>query len=518
MPFPLPTMAESRDMLVALGIALFPELNFGSDRSYHGNWATFLAAAMTQLHFHGQTAQLDLHPLTAGDGKPIGDWMTAVTLPPKTATPARKGSAGRIQGNAGATVISGTQMVHAQTGLIFAVANPTIVTIPGVVGVDPDSFVDADIVGVDVGSQTRIKKGQVLNFLSAPPGIQANVVLQLDLDEDGFDAEQFGSKRRRFLAVMSESRSGGSAADFVSWVEQSLAAVSIGYSFPNRAGDGTIDVAGFYAASGADRALTLTDRDAVTAYIRTKAPFQVAGVGSGLRTLLTVPDPQRVEIAVTTNGIQAFAFDWIDGGVTTVAGYNPTTRELQFAGGSLPASLRAGHGLVLDGTGSGSGVNAQDGAQHRIESISAVDKVILESPGPVVTPLSTDKIWSGGPLTTPLRDAVIAHLNGEIVYAGRGSVPLPASKAAPNVPGGPSIIGLDELAEGIGPANPGQKYGSWQGGILLGTLFKICTYKAGVANIAVISPSSDYQPLDDGFPNDAQIHYVTPAVVLIRRA
>ena len=516
MPFDLPAMSDTRDMIVALGKALFPGLNFGSTLSYHGKWATFLAGAVTQLHSHVDSAQRDLHPLTAGDGKPINDWGFAFQVLRKQATPARKSAAGRVRGEAAAEVDPATQLRHPQTGLLFQIANVTTVTIPGVAGVDPDSFVDADIVGVDKGSATRLKAGEALNFLSSIPGIEGEVILQKDLDEDGFDEEQFGSYRGRVLSTMSQTPSGGNQNDFVRWAKEALASVSTAFAYPNRNGRGTIDVVAFYAASGTSRALSTQDRDTVLQYIKTKAPFQVSGTGGGLRVLTTVADPQTIELRVTTTGVLAFAFDWQ--GNPSVAGYNATTRALQFSG-ALPASLRAGHRLILVGTVTGSGVNAQDGREYRIESIASSDTVILEK-APPTAPAANDFIFPGGPLVTPIRDAIVAHLNGEIVYAGRGQVPIPESKAAPVVPTGQSIIGLDVLAEGIGASNPDGKYGSWAGGIVLATLFKISTYQAGVRRVEIVSPADDYEPLDDPGPppNNAQIHYVTPSVVIVRSA
>jgi hypothetical protein len=135
-----------------------------------------------------------------------------------------------------------------------------------------------------------------------------------------------------------------------------------------------------------------------------------------------------------------------------------------------------------------------------------------------VAPVATDLIHSGGPLVSPIRNAIVAHLNGEIVYAGKGLTPVPASSAAPVDPNGPSIIGLDILADAIGPSNPLGVYGAWSGAILLSTLFRIATYKAGVRKVTIVSPVADYEPVDDAFPLDAQIHYVTPSAVIVRSA
>lgn len=436
MPFPIPSLSKFRDLVVAFGKALFPSADYGSTQSYHGRRATYIAAAATSLHAHVDSVQRDVHPLTAGEGKPINDWCEAVGLPLKTATPARKAAAGRIRGLAAATVTSGEQLKDENSGLIYEVTQN--VTIPA------GLFFDADIAAVDTGSKTRIKAGTVLKFINLVTDIETTVVLQLDLDEDGFDDEQFGSKRARFLATMQQTSSGGNQADLVKWTIASLNSVATGFAYPNRAGKGTIDVVGFYNASGSARSLTPDDRDAVKLYIQTVAPFQIAGDGGGLRVLSTVADPRDIEILLEPNGQAAFSFQWDDSSAPAVLSWNGTTRELHFAT-TLPASLRAGHSLTFKGVAS-----SQDGREFKIESISDTDKVILEKI-PAVAPVATDLIYSGGPLVTPVRDAIIAHLNGETVYAGRGLVPLAASAVA-------SPIGLDILAEGVGPANPAGKY------------------------------------------------------------
>lgn len=511
MTFPNPSPEEMRELIVALGHALFPDQNFGSRFSYHGKQATFFSGATSQLHFHTLSAESDLHPLTAGDGKPINDWGSALGLPRKAATSARKSSAGRIRGLGGSTINPGTQLRHEQTGLLFQISNGSIITLPGIVGAD--SFFDADIAGIDTGTQTRLDKGQVLVFVGGPPsGCQSKVVLQLNLDEDGFDDEQFGAYRARVLEIMSSTPSGGSAGDFERWAKQSLASVVQAYAYPNRAGLGTIDIAAFHSGTGSARSLTLAERDAVKAFIQTLAPFQVAGVGGPLRILSTTASPTQVKMRVSTNGIPAFRFDFT--GQLIVLSYNATTRELRFTT-PLPTALRAGHRIIIEGVVGGSGQTAQDGRQYKIEVLSGADRVILEK-SPPTNPAANDIVWPGGPLVDRVRDAVRGHLNGETVFAGRGGVPIPASAAAPLDPDGPSLVGLDELAQGIGPANPDGRFGKWTGDILHSTLFGIAKFTAGVRNVFIDVPSADLELADFEVPNDASVPFITPSVVIVR--
>lgn len=519
MPFKIPSMDEARDFIVAFGKALFPFANIGSRRSWHGRKATYLAGAITQLHAHADSAQRDAHPLTAGDGPPIALWGDAEGVPRKGATPAHKAAAGRVRGAGGTLVPAGRQMRHEESGFIYEIQNSA--TIPGPVGVD--GFVDCDIIASasagSVGSATRLKAGEVLHFLSAPAGLQTNVVLQLDLDEDGFDAEGFGSYRGRVLAAMGQPTAGGNASDFVKWALASLNTIAAAFPYSNRAGRGTADVVVFYSGSGASRSVTSADRASVLSYIQTQAPFQVAGPNLGgvapLRVVTTIPDPRDVEILIETDGQAAYGFDWDDSPAFTVLAWQPggVTNKLQFSA-ALPSSLRAGHRLVLVGV-----ATAQDGREYTIDSIAGSDSVILVETPPVA-PAATDKIYSGGPVVTPIRDAIVAHLDGQIVYAGRGLTPLPAATAESQ---GVSIVNLDILAEGIGPANPGGKYNNpagpaWSGGIIRAALFSISKYQNGVRNVTIVTPAADYEATDDPFPNDSQIHYITPGAVVIRSA
>jgi uncharacterized phage protein gp47/JayE len=519
MPFKIPNMEETRDFLVAMGKALFPFANIGSRRSWHGRKTTYHAGAITQLHAHADSAQRDAHPLTAGDGPPIAAWGDAAGVPRKGATPAHRAAAGRVRGTGGTAATSGLQMRHEASGLIFEIQNSAV--IPGAPGVD--GFVDCDIIASEssgsVGSVTRLDAGETLNFLSTPPGLQTAVVLQLALDQDGFDSEGFGSYRGRVLAAFGQPTSGGNQSDFVKWALASLNTIAAAFDYPNRAGRGTTDVAVFYSGSGASRAVSVADRAAVLAYIQTQAPFQVAGPNLGgvapLRVIATIADPQNVEIRIEIDGQAAFLFDWDDSALFTVSAWQPggVTNKLQFSA-ALPSSLRAGHRLILVGV-----ATAQDGREYTIDSIAGSDSVILVETPPVA-PAATDKIFSGGPVVTPIRSAIVAHLDGQIVYAGRGLTPLPASTAESQ---GVSIVNLDILAQGIGPANPAGKYNnpagpSWSGGIIRASLFSIAKYQQGVRNVTIVTPASDYEATDDAFPNDSQIHYITPGAVVVRKA
>lgn len=497
MPFKVPSLVEMRDLLRAVGRHLFPDRNYGSLYSYHSKRATFVAAAVTQIHAHVDTVQKDVMPNTAADDGPIDDWGEIKGIERKGATPARKAAAGRVRGANGTAVPVDQELVHPASGLRYKIATGT--TVPSAL------FVDADIVAIDTGAQTRLLAGEVLEFVSVPVGLETEVVLQKDLDEDGTDREQFGAYRRRVLASFSDETSGGSQSDYVKWALE-VEGVAYAFAYANRAGLGTVDVVGLHSGSGAARHLNSGEREELLAYLKTKAPASVAGTPGALRVLETVSDEQDVEIVLTPNGQAANAFDWT-GGALTVLLWTAATRTLQFTA-DRPASMKAGHRLSFKGA-----VTAQDGREFKIEALSGTDSVILET-APTVAPANLDLVYSGGPLVTPIRNAIVGHMNGEIVYAGAGSVPLPESAIE-------STVGLEVLAEGIGPANPDGKYNGgvvWIGGLIEAVLAAIAMSKAGVRNVEIVAPAADYEATDDAFPNDAQIHLIVPGSVLVRGA
>lgn len=495
MAFKLPTLREARDFMIAVGQAVLPDRNFGNLRSYHARRATFLAAGMTQIHANVRSVADDVMPDTAGDGEPINRWGERILgIPRKGATAARKAAAGRVLGTPGTPVDEGEELLHEASGLRFRVAAGTLV--------GADEFVDVDIEAIDTGSATRLLRGQSLNFVVTPAGLQTAVVLQADLDEDGEDAEAFGAYRDRVLAAFSDPRAGGTQADYVAWLLE-LEGVATAYAYPNRAGLGTVDVVALHAGSGAARALDAADTAAALAHLRTKAPATLAGTGGGLRHLEVVPEATDVELVLEANGEASYAFDWT-GGPLEVLAWTAGSRTLQFTA-DRPATVKAGHRIVLKGVAS-----AQDGAELTIEALFGTDAVILEA-APAVAPAATDLAYSGGPLVTPVRDAIVAHMNGETIYAGRNRTPAPASALA-------STVGLEVLAYGIGPANPGGAYGTWIGDLLRAVIGQIAIYKGGVRNYQIAAPAADVQATDYAFPDDDQIGLIVPGAIIVRGA
>lgn len=490
MAFKIPSMSEARSFLLALGKALFPDRNYGNLRSYHAKRATFVAGAQAQLHAHVAAATDDAMPDTASDGEPLLRHGRIRKVARKGATSAHKAAAGRVIGTPGTPVPVDRELIYQSGNLQFRVMTGTVVPAGG--------SVDVDIIATSTGSATRLLAGTVLKFVSTPAGLETNVVLVRDLDEDGFDDEPYGAYRQRILDRWGSATAGGNQSDYVAW-SLLIEGISAAYAYRQRAGIGTVDVVAFHQADGAARSLTSGERAELLAHLIALAPMQLSG--GALRVLETVADSQAVELAITTNGETGYAFDWT-GGPLTVLTWTAVTRSLQFTT-DIPSSMDAGDRITLKGVGS-----AQDGREYKIEAISAADTIILEA-APAVDPVATDLVYSGGPLVTPIRDAIVGHLNGQRVYAGRNRIPYAESALA-------STVRLEVIAEGVGPANPGGIYGTWSGGIIRSVIAQIALYKAGVRNVDVTVPAADYEAEDDAFPNDDQIHFIAPASVLVR--
>lgn len=503
MAYKLPTLDETLGFLIALARGLLPTRHFGS--RFVPGWKLLktFAGLATDEHAHIAAAVAEAMPDTAtvkGGGLPrwIGIVKPGGTATLKGATPARKANAGRVRGTLAAPFTVGAQLLHRPSGLLFQINESG--SIPAAL------FLDVDIVAISTGSKTRLEKGQVLEFLQPPAGINPMVELQLGLDEDGDDQEQEGAARNRLLEALGTAASGGNQADFVAWCKAE-SGIFEAWCYPNRAGIGTTDIAAIHSGTGSARKLTAGERTTLLAKLKARSPSQVAGEGGALRILETVDQIAQIELLVTPNGEAQYAMDWDDSaGPATVLAWTAATRTLQFTT-ARPTTLKAGDRIVFKGVAS-----SHDGAPVVVESLHAdADKVILQTvpkkiDGADALPTNTDLVYAGGPLTAIIRNAILAHLNSEIVYAGPAG-PLPASVAARD---GISTTKLEILATGIGTANPSGKYGSWTGGILRGNLEKIAMYTRGVRNRNVVTPVADVEATDYEFPLDHQIGLINP--------
>lgn len=499
MAYRIPNIDETEELLVAAFRALFKGTNIGARSAYHRRRAQWLAAALTELHSHETSAGEDFMPDSA-TGTFAERWGRAWATTRKGATPARRDDALLVRGDEGTAVTSGLELVHEDSGLRFMIDGDSVIPVSGEVLVD--------VVAIDTGARTRLTAGQVLRIEAVPPGLEAECELQLDLDVGGIDEEAEAAFKRRYLDVAGEASAGGNDADYKRWMEE-LDGIDIGYSYANRAGRGTVDIAALRI--GRDRALSLSERATVLAAVQQLAPTQVSGDGGSLRVLEIVPDEQNIELAVQPTGAKDWAMDWIDQVPPEVDDWDPVTNTLTFVD-NRPATMAAGHRLCIHGIGS-----EQDGAPLRIDALISTNAVKLEDT-PIDAPVAGDIVYAAGPLTAIIRDAIIAHMRGDYVY-GDDDGPIAGAVAETERANG--TVDLKILAEPMGPANPNGKYGTWSGGIVRAVIEEFGIYCRGVRNASCIVPAADYEATDYTFTvspqNDARVGLVVPGEVLVRR-
>jgi uncharacterized phage protein gp47/JayE len=194
MAFPTRTFVDTHEFLIAHYKALNPDDDV-SVMSHNWLWLATLAAGVTDNHAHIKSNKSDLFPGTA-----LGDmlvaWSNLRGVKRKGATGARKSAAYRVFGTVLTGVPKDAELVHV-SGLLFKIGATTVV--------GPNGYVDCDISAKDVGSATRLSKGERLTLTTGIAGLEDEGELQLDMDEDGTDIESEGSLSARMVNRWSNS-------------------------------------------------------------------------------------------------------------------------------------------------------------------------------------------------------------------------------------------------------------------------------------------------------------------------
>lgn len=456
--FQVPTLDDMHAFLIALLEALLPGVST-TRTSTATLWQRTTAAAATDVHAHIDAVQADLLPDTA-EGAALDRWGAIVGRPRRGATAARKADALRIVNTTGAGVAytTGTALVHAESGLRFAISETG--TVPA------DGSKDVDVVGIDVGAQTRLDAGQVLTFQTPIVGLEEQAVLVLDLDEDGADQERDGDYRARLLARFASPPLGGADTDYEQWSLESAASIASAYVLAGRAGLGTVDVVALHTGTGTARFLTPTERSTLQAYLAARAP-----AGATVRVLETLAQSVAIEIAIQTTGEESYAWDWDDGTPLVVSSWTAGTRRLVFST-ARPSSLGPGARITIN--------NLTDtGEAHTVESLDGTDAVILAAV-PVAAPAALDTVYAASDLSIAVRAKVLEYLDA------------------------------------LGPANADGAYGSWQGSLLPSALTATAR-QPGVYDVSLISPTTAVDPADPPVPGDHQITVLVPGRVVVRR-
>ena len=132
--------------------------------------------------------------------------------------------------------------------------------------------------------------------------------------------------------------------------------------------------------------------------------------------------------------------------------------------------------MIFDSVGS-------TGKEFVIEAIDGGDplKFTLVDDLPFA-PVVADPIYSGGPITADIRNAVVA------------------------------------LFDALGPANPdATSFGPWEGNLRLSNLFETIQTVDGVLDSAILDPVANVEATDFQFPDDTKVELLIPGKILIRR-
>jgi uncharacterized phage protein gp47/JayE len=469
MAFQTPTFAETAAFIVAAFARLFPEDDV-SATSFNFLWCLTLAQAVTDNHAHLEAVKEDLLPDTSG-GNELDRWAKIRGVTRKGATPARKADALLIVGTPTTVIPVETPLQHQSSGMLFKIAAQATIEAGGTV------LADVSAVNSDAGSgaKTRLEAGQLLRFTTPSVDYEEDAELQLDLDEDGEDAESDGALRLRVLSRFSDPPLGGAQVDYEQWALEETGIASA-YAYPLRAGLGTVDVAALHAGSGSARVLTEPERADLQTTIDAKRPVSV----KGFRVLTVVAAETDIEVTIATDGEVQNVFDWDDSTPPTVAAWEPgaVPNKLQFAGGARPATMQVGDRIIIkraDGAGTG--------AERVVESFSGADAVILEADEQGDEPAAADTVYSGGPLVAAARAAIQA------------------------------------LVDALGTANPdANRYGPWEGSLRIGKLTGAAESVDGVLEATAIAPAATVHALDPEYPDDDEIGLIIAGRIIVRAA
>ena len=119
--------------------------------------------------------------------------------------------------------------------------------------------------------------------------------------------------------------------------------------------------------------------------------------------------------------------------------------------------------------------------EFEIKALDGTQGVILKD-ALGQTPFAGAAIYSGGPIITPVRDAILA------------------------------------LFDSLGPRVGEFGQGDWVGSLLLSQLFETVQTTAGVLDSTIVNPVANVEPTPEAFPFDAQVGLLIPGDVLVRYA
>lgn len=479
----IPSIEETAREIRDLYRALIPGLSTGPDSIAYRD-SLVLAGAVHGLAQDLDAVNRDAVPTTA-EGAALDGWGDVVQVARKGATTATGALALRLTGTPSTVVSAGLTAIDRTTGTTVLTSTGVTLDANGQGDVSVDTVDTGD--GLGVGAAANLPAGATLDLSSPPAGVNPACSLVVALS-GGEDAETDGAYRERIVNRFSLPPQGGTRNDFEQ-IALLTEGVDAAYACPVRNGLGSVDVVALRDGEGAARVITAGMKTDVEADLVAFKPLP-----SVVRVLDVTTEVVDTELLLTP--LSGYGMDWDDSTAIEVQGYASPTRTVT-ATADLPADLAVGDRVVFD----------DDGRVFTVTAIPASDEFRFSSNDPdalAYAPTAGVKVYAGGPLTEPVRQAV---LNGYVA------------------PDGSTIPGINQL----GPANEEGRYGDWIDTVEEARLAAAALSVAGVYRVTVASldvdgtPSSPIaRPSDPATPGalpeeTTSIGLIVAGVALVRR-
>lgn len=446
-------LEEMTELVVATARNLLPEDDYskGSDNYVR---ARIVAAIATDCNAQVQATYGDLMADEAEDVF-LDRLGTAKGVAKLGAVAASGEDVGLVRGAEAATFTTSDILAHPNGQTYVPASNGTI---------PASGELLVGIVAVNGGTAGNLQADEVLAWETTPTDLEDEVEIQGEI-EGGLDIEAEGNYRNRVLNRTALPSLGGNDNDYEQWALESSANIAAAYVYPNRNGYGSVDIAATKYGSGSARLLNSDERTALYDYIE-----EIMPIGATLRVLETTTEGEDVEVTVLPESSSQYAKDWNDSVPPEVLSWTAGTRTLVFTA-DRPDSMAVGHTIVVDGT---------SGLELEIESLNSTDGIVLvDAFGE--TPVAASLVYSGGPLVTSVRMAIL------------------------------------ELFDVLGPRKNEFGVGLFSSTLYLSHLFETVQTTEGVLDSTIVGPVADAEPTQISYPVDtSQINILLPGNVLVR--
>ena len=355
-----------------------------------------------------------------------------------------QGMTGYLLGDATTTWIGGTQQATAG-GVTLLLRNT--VTIPGVSGTgqilgtwDADPSVTAS-----AGTAGNLTAGTQLFLVSPPSGSASTITLQTGPSIEGQAEESNSALLTHILNKMQRPPNGGNGTDYRDWAQDATntagapvsAAQLFAYVYPNYYGDGSPLVVVLQSGSGTGRAVPAGELTQIATFINgsTSIPGQAPVASDCTVQTGYMPSQRALVEKVRTIPSPGYQFDWAVG-TTVYAVFSKTVAALPgwatAAGANVVLELQTLAPISLkDAIDAASQPHVQVDTRDvgvllgpvvpeqwpALAYLDAAGRTSLALKVPCVPNFSawvkvTNRVYSGGPIVTPVAAAILSANDG----------------------------------------------------------------------------------------------------------